>query len=230
MTKLHAIAIDGPVAAGKTVVGKLVAARLGLRFLDTGIMYRAIAWAAVTCGLDIEDETKLGKLARSVKIELVSEDGGKDRLLLDGKDITSQLRTAEVEKTVSLVAKVDQVRRALVEKQKAIGKEGGIVMVGRDIGTVVLPNAKVKIFLSASVEERAKRRFLEMGQKGGEGTYRQILDGLRRRDKIDTERLHSPLKAADDAVVINTDGMEISQVVESITSIVRGKGWELHTQ
>lgn len=222
LTKLCAITIDGPVAAGKTVVGSLVARHLDWRFLDTGVMYRAVAWAAMQKKVRIDDETGLGELARSLRIELVSDGPGKERLLLYGQDITAHLRSREVENYVSLVARVPEVRLAMVEKQRALGKEGKIVMAGRDIGTVVLPEARVKIFLLASVEERAKRRFLEMRQKGMKASYEQVLEDLKRRDKIDTERPLSPLKAAADAIVVETDGVEVQRVVDKILSIARG--------
>ena len=213
------IAIDGPVASGKTAIGRLLARRLGYRFLDTGLMYRAATWAAIERGIDLEDEESLTGLASALEMRQVADESG-ERLLVDGQDITHRLRDPQVERGVSPVAKVSGVRSAMVERQRSIAKDGPIVMVGRDIGTVVLPDAGVKVFLKASVEVRARRRFNEMEAEGQSLDYRQVLDDLARRDKIDSERSDSPLLPADDAFQIDTDNLRIDEVAEKILSFV----------
>lgn len=220
MSMPSAIAIDGPVAAGKTAVGKLLARKLGYRFLDTGNMYRGITWAAISRKVDLRDPDRLGKLADDVTIDVVPGNGNGDRLLIDGEDITHRLRETEVERAVSQVASIGPVREALVEKQRALGQAGRIVMVGRDIGTVVLADAELKVYLSASVEERARRRHRELRELGQKVSYGRVVQELMRRDKIDTERSHSPLQAARDAHVLNTDGIGVEEVVERIFVMV----------
>ena len=213
------IAIDGPVAAGKTAVGRLVAERLGCRFLDTGMMYRALTHVALRRGVDLEDEGGLVDLAERLTIRLAPETGV-DRLTVDGEDMTDHLRRPEVERGVSLVSRVPGVRRALVGQQRTIAKAGPVVMAGRDIGTVVLPEAGVKVYLTASVEERARRRFLELKQDGETAECGRVLSELRRRDKIDSERDDSPLRPAEDAVMLDTDGIEIEDLARQIVSYV----------
>lgn len=215
-----AIAIDGPVASGKTVVGQTVAKRLGFRFLDTGSMYRAVTWVALQAGVELADEKRLAKMAGGLKIHLAPA-GGADRLLVDGEDITDHLRTPEVERGVSQVAKITGVRSALVDQQRSIAREGPIVMVGRDIGTVVLRGAPVKVYLTASVAVRARRRYLELQRRGEPAGYAQVVNELVRRDKIDSERDDSPLRPADDAVLIDTDNLGVEDLAEKIVRIVR---------
>lgn len=212
-----AVSIDGPAASGKSVIGREVARRLGIRFLDTGIMYRAVTWASIRRGIDPGREHELTSLADCSEIRLVSvcED---DRLLLDGDDITDRIRLAEVDAAVSAVSAVSGVRRALVSQQRAIAADGPIVMSGRDIGTVVLPDACVKVFLTATVEVRARRRAAE---EAGRADYKKIMDDLARRDGIDSERKDSPLRPAEDAITIATDNMTIEEVVNEILSKVQ---------
>lgn len=216
------IAIDGPVASGKTVVGRCLAERLGYRFLDTGIMYRAATWAAIQHGIGLEDDTDLTALVESLDISLISGEGG-DRLLVDGHDATDCLRDPNVERGVSPVSAISGVRRALVAQQRAIAGRDSIVMVGRDIGTVVLKDASVKVFLDASVEVRARRRWLEIKDKGRALDYQRVEDELIRRDKIDSERADSPLRPAEDAIIIVTDQLEINEVLDKILNIVEGR-------
>lgn len=182
-------------------------------------MYRAVTWMAMQRGVNLDDAEALTRLASSLSIELVPGEAS-DRLLVNGQDVTEHLRRPEVERNVSLVAKVPGVREAMVKLQRAIARQDGIVMVGRDIGTVVLPNARVKVFLKASVEVRARRRYLELKEKGASLDYQQVLEDLQRRDKIDSERTDSPLKPADDAVQIQTDNLGIEEVAEKILSLV----------
>ena len=211
------IAIDGPVAVGKSAIGSLLAQRLGYRFLDTGAMYRALTWLALELGIDLEDEKALEELALGANIELAAE-----AVMVAGRDVTGDIRGEEVERGVSLVAKVAGVRRALVAKQQQLAQGGQVVMAGRDIGTVVLPHAELKLYLAASPEERARRRHLELVQRGEEAHYEQVLAELKRRDKIDSERALAPLQPAPDAKVIDTDGLNIEQVLAEIMGIIGG--------
>ena len=207
------------MASGKTAVGMLVAERLGWRFLDTGLMYRAVTHVALQLGVDLADEKGLAELAERVEIRL-KRAGGRDRLTLDGDDVTDRLTDPEVERGVSLVAAVSGVRRALVRQQRAIAREAPIVMAGRDIGTVVLPDADPKVYLTASLDERARRRHAERRDERRGLDYERVFEELRRRDKIDSDRLDSPLKPAEDAVVLDTDGMAIEDLAKRIVSRV----------
>ena len=212
-----AVAIDGPAASGKSVIGREVARRLGIRFLDTGVMYRAVTWASIRGGVDLGREDELTSVAARSEVRLVTV-CEEDRLLLNGDDITDYLRLREVDAAVSAVSAVSGVRRALVAQQRAIAADGPIVMSGRDIGTVVLPNACVKVFLTATAEVRARRRAAE---EAGNADYEKIMDELMRRDRIDSEREDSPLRPAEDATTIPTDNMTIEEVVQAILSKVQ---------
>jgi cytidylate kinase len=211
------IAIDGPGAVGKSAIGSLLAQRLGYRFLDTGAMYRALTWLALELGIDLEDEKALEELALGANIELAAE-----AVMVADRDVTGDIRGEEVERGVSLVAKVAGVRRALVAKQRQMTQGGQVVVAGRDIGTVVLPHAELKLYLAASAEERAHRRYLELVQRGEEAHYEQVLAELKRRDKIDSERALAPLQPAPDAKIIDTDGLNIEQVLAEIMGIIGG--------
>lgn len=220
MTKLNAIAIDGPVASGKTVVGTLLAKQLDWRFLDTGSMYRGITWAALNNNIDLNDHKRLTDLTYETSIEPVSSQTG-DRLLIDQKDVTDKLRSPEVESVVSIIAKISPLRVALVEKQRGLAVKGKIVMVGRDIGTVVLPDAILKIFLTASIETRVTRRHSELITSRKNITYHKVLADLLKRDQIDTERIDSPLKYAEDSIEVNTDELTIQDTINKILSLLR---------
>lgn len=212
MPRSSVIAIDGPVASGKTSVGKLLSRELGYRFLDTGIMYRAITWLALDQRIDVTDEDALGRLARETVIRL--KEGADGVVLIDGREVSEELRNPDVERAVSLVSMAPEVRSALVSQQREIAQEGRIVVVGRDIGTVVLPDADLKLYLLASVSERARRRHAEMMHRGLGVEYEQVLNDLESRDKLDTGRGHSPLRPAPNAVMLETDGMDLEQVTE----------------
>jgi len=212
------IAIDGPVAAGKSTIGRLLARRLGYRFADTGAMYRALTWKAIRLNIDLEDEEALSRLATNTKIELPStRDSG---VLVNGQDITADIQNFEVEAGVSLVAKVARVREVLVKQQQRLAQGGKIVMAGRDIGTTVLPHAELKVYLVASIEKRAKRRYLELIERGETADYHTILADLIRRDEIDSERTISPLQPASDARIIDTDGLSPQQVLSEILGMM----------
>ena len=219
MTSPISIAIDGPVASGKTVVGRRLAERLGMRFLDTGMMYRAATLAAIRAGVDIRDADAVARLVSSVEITVVWGEAG-DRLLVDGRDITDELRSPQVDGSVSEVSAVPAVRSVMVQQQRAIAREGSIVMVGRDIGTVVLPEATVKVFLTASAEVRAQRRRRELDERGQPTDRDEIMATLKHRDKIDAGRDDSPLRPDGDAVTVETDRLGVSEVVEIIVSKV----------
>ncbi len=215
-----AIAIDGPVASGKTAVGRLLAQRLGYRFLDTGLMYRAVTWLALEEGVDLADSERLAKLVQAQHMEVAFEDGGQVSFLIDNQDITPYLRLQEVERGVSQVARIPAVREEMVTLQRRIGREGRVVMVGRDIGTVVLPDAPLKVFLTAAVEERARRRHQELQRLGTTVEYERVLTELQERDRLDSERAIAPLRHADDATVLTTDGLSVQDVVEWVVSLL----------
>ena len=213
------ISIDGPAAAGKTVVGRKLARTLGFAYLDTGIMYRAITWLALHRGLSMHDMPSLGHLTRANPIQLVPDDDAK--VTIAGLTLGVELREPSVDRNVSAVAKVSAVRKELVAQQKAVARTRKIVMIGRDIGTVVLPNADLKIYLNASAEIRAQRRWLEMKNRGENRCLNSILDETLARDQIDSDREDSPLRPAKGAWALNTDGLDIQQVVHQIVDRVQ---------
>lgn len=216
------IAIDGPAGSGKSTIGKLLAEKLNYLYFDTGVMYRAVTLTAINQGINVEDEQKISKLAGEIIIDLhtpTKKDGRDCDVLIEGQDVTWAIRKPEVDANVSIVSTYPTVRQALSAKQRQIGLQGKVVMLGRDIGTVVLPEAGLKIYLDASVEERASRRYKEMIQRGESVDYDSILSMLRDRDRIDSTREIAPLKTADDAIVINTDGLNIEEVFAMILEL-----------
>lgn len=219
MAKQLTIAIDGPAAAGKTVLAEKLAQRLGYLYFDTGAMYRAVTLAALRRGIDANDAGRLEKLANELNIDLRPPSKSDSRLydvIVDGEDWTWEIRSKEVDANVSAVSAVPGVRNVLSRKQRAIGLQGGVVMAGRDIGTVVLPEADLKVYLDATPEERAKRRYAELLERGEHPDYEQVLAGLRERDKIDSSRDVAPLKPAPDALILKSDGLDREQVVEKV--------------
>jgi CMP/dCMP kinase len=217
------ITIDGPAGSGKTTLGKKLADYLGYLFFDTGIMYRAVTYAALSQGIDPKDEAAINELAEKINIDVRTpsqEDGRSSDILVDGKDVTWELRLPEVDTNVSVVSAYPLVRRALGIQQRRIGSQGKIVMIGRDIGTVILPEAKLKIYLDASVEERAKRRFVEQSQRDDEVVIEEILQTIEDRDRIDTNRAVAPLRPADDAVLLDTDGLDIQEAFLQLIDLV----------
>ena len=213
------IAIDGPAGSGKSTIGKLLAEKLNYLYFDTGVMYRAVTLTAINQGINVEDEQKISKLAEEIIIDLhtpTKNDGRDCDVLIEGQDVTWAIRKPEVDANVSIVSTYPTVRQALSAKQRQIGLQGKVIMLGRDIGTVVLPEAGLKIYLDASVEERASRRYKEMLQRGETVDYDSVLSMLRDRDRIDSTREIAPLKTADDAIVINTDGLNIEKVFAMI--------------
>ena len=216
------IAIDGPGGAGKSTVAKELAAKLGILHLDTGAMYRAFAWQAKQQGVDASDEDGLAKLTESVEIKVLLDEAGQ-RTFTNGEDVTTLIRTEEIGKGASDVSRFAAVRRFMVRMQQEMAKSGSIVLDGRDIGTVVLPNATLKIFLTASPEERAKRRFQELSAKGVEACYEKILEDITQRDFTDMNREVDPLRAAEDAVTVDTSAMTQREVVEHILTLLAQK-------
>ena len=225
MPRPSTIAIDGPAASGKSTIGGLLAERLGYLYLDTGAMYRAVTWAALQKGLDISDEEAISALARTLNVEIArpaGNDGRQYTVLADGEDVTWQIRDPEVDRHVSSVSAYAGVRKALTEQQRRIGRQGSVVMVGRDIGTVVIPDADLKIYLDASLEVRARRRYLEILERGEEANYESILHDMRRRDSIDSQRQVAPLRAAEDAVRVDTNNLSIAEVLRVVEELVDG--------
>ena len=219
------IAVDGSAASGKSTVGRLLASHFGYPFLDTGIMYRALTAAALDQGIDPHDREALARFSATARVDVGVPDAdgsGSTRIAVDGRDVTDELRRADVEDAVSLVSRVPEVREALVRLQREIAGNQAIVMAGRDIGTVVLPEADLKVYLDASLDERARRRHAEFESSGRDVTHDLVLEDLRRRDQIDTERAVSPLRPAEDALVITTDGMTPQEVVDAVLTTVKG--------
>lgn len=222
-SKPETIAIDGPAASGKSTIGALVAEKLGYVWLDTGIMYRAVACEALETGIAIEDEKAVTLLAEGLDVDVVQasvEDGRQFDVLINGKDRTWEIRSNEVNGSVSEVSVYPGVRVAMTDLQRKIASRGHIVVLGRDIGTVVLPDADLKIYLDASIEVRAQRRLLEELARGNQLDLEKTIEMLRHRDVIDSTREHAPLKAAEDAILVNTDHLNIEQVVAKIMEII----------
>lgn len=218
------IAVDGPAGAGKSTAASLLAARLGYRYVDTGAMYRAVTLAALRAGCPLHDEGKLLALLEGLRIELGDTPGdgrARSTVLLNGEDVTEAIRSPEVSEAVSQVAAHPGVRQALVSLQRRLAEGGSVVMDGRDIGTVVLPDAEVKFFLTATVEARARRRWLELAAAGHHVELPQMVRAVRARDEADSRRRAAPLRRAPDAVTLDTTGLDPAEVVERMLRVVR---------
>ena len=223
MARPKTIAIDGPAGSGKSTLGCLLAEELGYLYFDTGVMYRAVTLAAIQHGLAIKDENGIGLLANQLRIDVRPpsvDDGRAYDVLLDGEDVTWAIRKEAVNAAVSPVSTYAAVREAMTEQQRRIAHENQVVMVGRDIGTVVMPDADLKIYLDASVEVRAERRYKELLARGEEADYDRVLNSLMNRDRIDSGRKIAPLKPAEDAVIINADHLGIRDVLEKAKEFV----------
>jgi cytidylate kinase len=216
------IAIDGPVGSGKSTLARRVAERMGYVYIDTGAMYRALALKAVRGALSLDRENELENLARATRIDLKAQDGTQ-QVFLDGEDVTTAIRTPEVSQAASKVAVVSGVRHVLVAEQRRAGQQGGVVMEGRDIGSVVFPDADLKIFLTASPEVRAERRYREHQQKGDSIDLARTLVEIHERDQRDRERTTSPLVRAPDAVVVDSTAMEAEEVARLVVMLANGR-------
>jgi CMP/dCMP kinase len=217
------IAIDGPAASGKSTLGEKIAQYLGYLYFDTGIMYRATTLAVLKSGIPFENEALVTSLAEKIQIEVFTptrSDGRLNDVILDGVDVTWEIRSPEVENRVSLVSSYPGVRKAMTEQQRKIGKRGKTIMVGRDIGTVVFPEAEMKIYLDASVEERSRRRFAETNARGDGTSLEDISSSMLKRDKIDSTRIVAPLKPAEDALIIHTDNMDEEEVYKTVLKLL----------
>ena len=220
MAKRLVVAIDGPAGAGKSTLARRVAEKLGFVYIDTGAMYRAVGLWALRAGVALSDMHRLEQLARAAQIEFRA---GSSRILLNGEDVTDAIRTADAASAASKVSAIPGVRRALVEMQRRIGAEGGVVMEGRDIGTVVFPDAGVKIFLDADPQVRAERRVLELREKGEQVETGEIARQIRERDERDSQRADSPLAQAPDAVYVDSTGLSAEEVEQVILKLIRDR-------
>lgn len=216
MEKTLIIAIDGPAASGKSTVAEILAKKLNLLYLDTGAMYRAVTLAALNMLEGVSDEIQVSDLSKKIKVDIQSSakrDCRMNVVLLDGIDVTRDIRSCEVNANVSVVSAYPRVREEMTRQQRRIGRRGNVVMVGRDIGTIVMPDADLKFYIEASAEVRAERRHLEINQRGSKETYDEILSSLKKRDDIDSNRVIAPLKPAEDAIIINTDYLTKDEVI-----------------
>lgn len=220
MTKNIQIAIDGPASAGKSTIAKLIAKKLNFIYCDTGAMYRATTYYALKNGVQLDDDKALAKMMQNMKISFAPGDP-EQKVYVNGEDVTEVIRTPKIARNVSLVAAQPSVRKILTEQQREIAEKGGIVMDGRDIGTTVLPHAQVKIFLVASVHERAVRRYKENVAKGIPSDLKQLEKDIAARDKKDSTRKVSPLTKAEDAIEVDTTSLNIDQVVEKVMKIIK---------
>jgi len=216
------IAIDGPAAAGKSTLAKRLARELNYVYVDTGAMYRALAWRVMEEGIDPGDEKELGRILQQMRIRLV-EHAGQLRVLLNEVDVTEQIRAPEVSQMASKVSTLKVVRDRMVELQRAMGSQGGVVAEGRDIGTVVFPVADVKIYLDASPEERARRRFAELRSQGKQVTLEETLEEMKERDRRDQERAVAPLRKAENALVVDSSRLGAEAVVEQVMREIKNK-------
>jgi CMP/dCMP kinase len=214
------IAIDGPAGAGKSTLSRMLAARLGYIYVDTGALYRAVGLSALRCGVAPSDAQNVGRLLADTAIEIRFEEGSQ-HVFLNGEDVSSLIRSPEVSMAASQVSAIPEVRVFLLELQKKLAADSSVVMDGRDIGTVVLPNADIKIFLTASPEDRARRRYKEMLERGETAEYEKVLADIKKRDDADSGREIAPLKPAMDSVIADTTGFELEKSLEKLTSIVK---------
>jgi cytidylate kinase len=216
------VALDGPGSSGKSSVGAAAAARLGYRFLDTGVLYRALTWLSVRDAIDPEDQARLVALVPD--LELVPDELGRlRRVRVEGDDVTAELHGPEVDGLVSAVSRQPDVRASLLQLQRDLAQEGRIIVAGRDIGTVVLPDAELKLYLDVSIEERARRRAAERDLDPGSADAQAILEDLRRRDHLDSSRPVAPLRVPDDAVVVRSDGRAFDGTVDEVVRVIRSR-------
>lgn len=210
------IAVDGPAGAGKSTISKLIAKKLNINYIDTGAMYRAVTYKCLSEGVDVKNEEAVIEVAKRTDIDFRD-----DNIYLDSKVVNEEIRTREVSANVSDVAKIKEVRYLMVDVQREIGTRNDVILDGRDIGSYVFPNADYKFFLVATPEERGRRRYKELCEKGFEGTLEEIIKDIEKRDEIDSNREFAPLKKADDAIEIDTTGLGIDEVVEAVVSKIK---------
>lgn len=225
--KASTIAIDGPAASGKSTLAKRLAGELGYLFFDTGVMYRAVTLAVLCRNVPVEDEARISEIARQLELDVQPpsvQDGRQYDVIMDDEDVTWEIRSSDVDSNVSQVSMYAGVREAMTKRQREIGARGSVVMVGRDIGTVVLPQADLKVYLDATVEARARRRYEECKARGEAVSYKEILTGMRERDRIDSTRDIAPLRAASDAVVLNNTGLSVEQELSEVLELVSSRG------
>lgn len=215
------IAIDGPAVSGKSSVGKAFARHIGYQFLDTGLMYRAATWDAVQNGIDVRDSSAVAEAVESMEFSVGITGDGDNLIVINGRDVTKHLHSIEVDDAVSAVSAVGRVREIMVTEQRRLASEGGIVMVGRDIGSVVLPDAPLKIYLTASVQTRAIRRHRDFVDEGTDVDLEVILRSMEQRDLVDSSRENSPLKPAEDALIVDTDKLSFDQVVDRLLELAK---------
>ena len=223
MEKFYSVAIDGPGGAGKSTLAKAIAKDFGFIYVDTGAIYRTLALACINRGIACNDEELVKAIFPEIKIEIKYDSSGVQRMYLDGEDVSDKIRTPEISIGASDVSSLPAARSFLLDMQRSFAKTSSVVMDGRDIGTVVLPDADVKIYLTAPVEKRAERRFLELQQKGTETTYEDVLKDMQYRDNQDMNRTVAPLKKADDAIEADTGDLTLEQSLALLESIIRGK-------
>ena len=224
--KISTIAIDGPAASGKSTLAKSLAGELGYLYFDTGVMYRAVTLAVLRRGIDVQDERCVSDVAGELEIDVrpaSKEDSRQYDVILNGEDVTWDIRSPEVDRNVSQVSMYAGVRDAMTHRQREIGARGEVVMVGRDIGTVVLPDADLKIYLDASVEARAKRRFMEKRERGEPADYEHILTDMRKRDRIDSTRELAPLQVAADALILDNTTLSVEQELKKVLGIIASR-------
>ena len=221
MKQVYSVAIDGPAGAGKSTIARRAAAALGFVYMDTGAIYRTVAYAVLKAGIDPKDSVAVTEYLPTITIVPTWDDSGVQHMLLCGDDVSGLIRSPEVSQNASVVAAIPMVRAFLLETQRSVAREYSVLMDGRDIGTVVLPNANIKIFLTASAEVRAKRRWLELQAKNAPDTYEQVLEEMIQRDRRDSEREIAPLRQAEDAVLLDTSHMNLEESIQAVITAVR---------
>ena len=223
MKEHYSIAIDGPGGAGKSTLARALARELGILYVDTGAIYRTIGYAAFLRGLDARDETQIAPLLKEIHIEMTFDEAGEQKMLLDGRDVSRQLRLPEISMYASNVSALPCVRAYLLEMQRDVARKRSVIMDGRDIGTVVLPHADVKIYLTATAEERARRRFLELARRGTPKPYDEVLRELNERDGQDMRRASAPLRCAEDAVRVDTSRLDFDESRAALLKLIGEK-------